>query len=212
MPSWIVPSDTHVANDTGHVGDHNHIADDLTLINTVFPAVSGGVGAATSTFRIVGAIASGTAPASGTFNTGDVILVLTGGWILCTAGGTVGTWVSISGGTLTQFIAPAVVALTFVASGTTLVNAALGNDFRLTLTASTTTLGNPSNPVDGQRIDFQVTQGTGGSFTLAYGTAYDFGAAGAPTLSTAAGKVDVIGFVYNAALAKWIYLGGALGN
>jgi|SRR5579872_232268 len=212
MPTWTVPSDTHVANDTGHVTDHNHIADDLTLVNTVFPAVSGGLTGATSTFRLAGAIASGAAPGSGTFAAGDVILVLTGGWILCTAGGTPGTWVSISGGTLTQFIAPAVVALTFVGAGTTLVNAALGNDFRLTLTASTTTLGNPSNSVDGQRIDFQITQGTGGSFTLAYGGNYDFGAAGAPTLSTAAGKVDVLGFVYNAALGKWVYLGTALGN
>ena len=60
----------------------------------------------------------------------------------------------------------------FVASGTTLVNAASGNAFNLILTASTTTLGNPSNPVDGHVIRIRVTQGTGGSFTLAYGSAY----------------------------------------
>jgi hypothetical protein len=210
MPSWIVPSDTHVANDTGHVTDHNHIADDLTLVNTVFPAVSGGLTGATSAFRLVGAIASGAAPGSGTFAAGDVILVLTGGWILCTAGGTPGTWVSVSGGTLTQFIAPAVVALTFGA--TIAVNAALGNDFRLTLTASTGTISNPTGSVDGQRIDFQIAQDATGSRTVAWGTNYDFGASGAPTLSTAASKVDIIGFVYNAALGKWCYLGTALGN
>ena len=32
MPTWIVPSDTHNAGDTGHTTDHNHIADDLTLL------------------------------------------------------------------------------------------------------------------------------------------------------------------------------------
>jgi hypothetical protein len=118
---------------------------------------------------------------------------------------------ALAGGTLTGWLAPAVVSLSFVGSGTTLVNAALGNDFRLTLTASSTTLGAPSNPVDGQTVKFQITQGTGGSFTLAYASAYDFGAAGSPVLSTAAAKVDVLAFVYNASLSKWIYLGSALG-
>ena len=116
-----------------------------------------------------------------------------------------------AGGTMTGWLAPAVAALTFVGSGTTLVNAALGNAFSLTLTASTTTLGNPSNAVDGQVIRFRVTQGGSGSFTLAYGTAYDFGAAGAPTLSTAAAKVDILGFEYVASLTKWVYLGSGLG-
>ena len=71
----------------------------------------------------------------------------------------------------------AVSVLTFVGSGTTVVNAALGNVFTLTLTASTTTLGSPSNPADGQAVSFRITQGTGGSFTLAYGDAYNFGTA-----------------------------------
>lgn len=52
----------------------------------------GGITGATAGCRLVGAIASGTAPASGTFNTGDMIIVLTGSIIICTAGGTPGTW------------------------------------------------------------------------------------------------------------------------
>lgn len=119
--------------------------------------------------------------------------------------------VNRSGDTMTGYLAPDVATLTFVGSGTTLVNAALGNSFNLTLTASTTTLGNPSNPVDGQVIRFRITQGSGGSFTLAYGTAYDFGTAGAPTLSTSAGKVDILGFEYVASISKWCALGSALG-
>jgi len=115
-----------------------------------------------------------------------------------------------AGGTMTGWLAPAVATLTFVGSGTTLVNAALGNAFSLTLTASTT-LGNPTNPVDGQVIRVRVIQDGTGSRTLAYGTAYDFGAAGAPTLSTGASKVDILGFEYVASLAKWAYLGSGLG-
>src|SRR5580692_11140871 len=66
------------------------------------------------------------------------------------------------------WLAATVVNLTFIASGTTTVNTTLGNAFNLTLTASTTTLGNPANPVEGQIIRFRITQGGGGGFTLAY--------------------------------------------
>jgi hypothetical protein len=114
-----------------------------------------------------------------------------------------------AGGTMTGALVPAVSALTFGSSIT--VNAALGNAFNLTLTASTGTLANPANLADGQIVRFRVTQGTGGSFTLAYGTVYDFGAAGAPVLSTAAGKVDILGFEYVASISKLCYLGSGLG-
>lgn len=116
---------------------------------------------------------------------------------------------AVSGGTLTGWLAPAVVSLTFASN--IAVDASKGNDFRITLTASTGTIANPTNPVDGQMIKFQITQGTGGSFTVSWDTKYDFGVNGAPTLSTTAGKVDIIGFVYNAALAKWCCAGSALG-
>ncbi len=106
------------------------------------------------------------------------------------------------------YVAPAVVGLTDKA--TIAVDAALGNDFRVTI-AGSRTIDDPTNPVDGQRITFQITQGSGGGFTVAWGGAYDFGAAGAPTLSTAAGKTDVLGFIYNAAQSSWLCVGSALG-
>jgi hypothetical protein len=118
---------------------------------------------------------------------------------------------AIAGQTFTGAIAPAVTTLSFVTSGTTLVNAASGNEFALTITDSTTTLGAPSSPVDGQTIRFRFIQGPGGSFTIAYNSAYDFGAVSAPTLSTAAGKVDILGFDYVSSLSKWCYLGSGLG-
>jgi hypothetical protein len=106
-------------------------------------------------------------------------------------------------------LAPAVVILTD--APTIAVNASLGNDFRVTLNGNRT-MGNPSNPVNGEQILFQITQGAGGSFTIAWGGAYDFsGALPQPTLSTAAGKTDLLGFIYNAARSSWLlvaYLNG----
>jgi hypothetical protein len=116
-----------------------------------------------------------------------------------------------SGGTLTGYAAPAVVGLT-QAGGTVTVSAAAGNDFRLTLTASGWVIANPANPADGQQIIFGLTQGTGGGYTVTWGTAYDFGSGSAPTLSTTAGKLDVIGFKYYASISKWVFLGSGLGN
>jgi len=99
-------------------------------------------------------------------------------------------------------VAPAVVGLTDAA--TIAVDASLGNDFRVTI-AGNRTMGNPANPTDGQQIIFQVTQGTGGSFTLTWGSGYEFSAdLPQPTLSTAAGLTDLLGFVYNAAKGTWL--------
>jgi hypothetical protein len=62
-----------------------------------FNAVSvTGLAGATSGCRLVGAIASGTVPSSGTFLTGDVIIVLNGTILVCTAGGSPGTWVLVT--------------------------------------------------------------------------------------------------------------------
>ena len=83
-------------------------------------------------------------------------------------------------------VAPAVVVLTDAA--TIAVDASLGNDFRVTI-AGSRTMGTPSNPVDGQKITFQVTQGTGGPFTITWGSGYEFSAGlPQPTLSTTAGR------------------------
>jgi hypothetical protein len=99
-------------------------------------------------------------------------------------------------------LAPAVVALTDAA--TISVDASLGNDFRVTLGASRT-MGNPANPADGQQIIFQITQGSGGSATVTWGSDYAFSAGlPQPTLSTAAGQTDLLGFIYYAAEGSWL--------
>ena len=99
-------------------------------------------------------------------------------------------------------LAPAVVVLTD--AGTIAVDASQGNDFRVTI-AGSRTLGNPANPADGQKIVFHVTQGSGGNFTLSYGSGYEFSTGlPQPTLSTTAGDTDLLAFVYNAQKGKWL--------
>ena len=99
-------------------------------------------------------------------------------------------------------IAPSVVNLTDAA--TIAVDSSLGNDFRVTI-AGNRTMGTPANPANGQQIIFQVTQGSGGSFTLSWDSGYEFSVdLPQPTLSTAAGQTDLLGFVYNAAKGRWL--------
>jgi hypothetical protein len=114
-----------------------------------------------------------------------------------------------AGGTMTGWLTPAVVTLAFGAS--IAVDASKGNVFDLTLTASTGTLANPSTPTNGQHILVFVTQGAGGNFMLSYGSDYNFGSSGQPTLSTSAGDVDVLGFIYWSALSQWVCVGSAMG-
>jgi hypothetical protein len=105
-------------------------------------------------------------------------------------------------------VAPAVVPVADAAI--IAVDAALGNDFRVTI-AGNRTVANPTGAVDGQRITFQVTQGGTGGCTLTWSSQFRFGAAGAPTLSAAVGDTDVIGYIYNASLNSWLCVGAALG-
>ena len=99
-------------------------------------------------------------------------------------------------------LAPAVVSLADAA--TIAVDASLGNDFRVTI-AGNRTMGNPANPSDGQKITFQVTQGSGGPFTLAWGSGYEFSTGlPQPTLSTTAGQTDLLCFIYNTSKGKWL--------
>jgi len=106
-------------------------------------------------------------------------------------------------------LAPSVVNL--ADAPTIAVDASLGNDFRVTI-AGNRTMSTPSNPTDGQKIALQVTQGAGGSHTIAWESGYEFSAGlPQPALSTAAGQTDLLGFIYNAQIGKWLlaaFVGG----
>jgi len=112
---------------------------------------------------------------------------------------------------ITPANAPTIIPLTDAA--TIAVDASLGSLGRVTL-AGDRTLGNPTNPTDGQYITFEFTQGSGGTHTLAFDTKYAATTTLAlPTLSTSAGDVDYVAFRYNLAKDKWYIqlsnLGGA---
>ena len=99
-------------------------------------------------------------------------------------------------------LAPEVVILTD--APTIALDASLGNDFRATIAASRA-MGNPTNPADGQKIVLQITQGAAGSNAITWGNAFDFSSGlPQPTLSTAAGQTDLLAFIYNAAMGKWL--------
>lgn len=97
-----------------------------------------------------------------------------------------------------------VVALTDAA--TIAVDASKGNYFRVTL-GGNRTLGNPTNPADGQKIIFEIIQDGTGSRTLAYDTKYAFSTdVPSPTLTTTLNKRDMLGFIYNSTADKWYCL------
>lgn len=89
---------------------------------------------------------------------------------------------------------------------TVATDAALGNHFRVIL-GGNRTLGNPTNPTDGQKVVWEIIQDGTGNRTLALGSTFALGTdVSSVTLSTAAGKRDFIGAVYNAAAVKWYVL------
>ena len=93
--------------------------------------------------------------------------------------------------------------VTLTDAATISIDAALGNNFKVTL-GGNRTLGNPTNGVDGQKITIRVRQDGTGSRTLAYDTKYRFGnSLSSITLTTTANKTDYLGFVYHAADDKW---------
>lgn len=93
------------------------------------------------------------------------------------------------------------VALTYAATIAT--DASLSSLFRVTLTGNAT-LGNPTNPVDGQKVVWEIVQDATGSRTLTLGSAFALGTdIAAVTLTTTASKRDFLGAVYNASASKW---------
>jgi hypothetical protein len=88
-------------------------------------------------------------------------------------------------------------------AATIATDASLGNHFRVTL-GGNRTLGNPTNPTDGQKILWELIQDGTGTRTITLDTNFALGTdITAVTLTTAAGKRDFLGAVYNAGAGKW---------
>lgn len=96
-------------------------------------------------------------------------------------------------------------------AATIAVDAAVGDVFTVTL-AGNRTMGAPTNPVDGRTALFRIRQDATGSRTLSWNAAFAFATnLPVPVLSTAANKVDYVGFIYNGVTAKWECLSYLLG-
>ena len=63
------------------------------------------------------------------------------------------------------------------------------------------TIGIPSNPVEGAIISVEIAQpGSGGPYTVAWNTIYEFAASTAPTMTATASKTDILSFRYNGSI------------
>lgn len=116
---------------------------------------------------------------------------------------TMAAYLLLSGGILQGALAPRP-AVALADAPVVAVNAALGNDFSLSL-AGDRTLGTPANPADRQRMTIFVTAN---GFSLSYSAAYNFGAAGTPALGDG---MTILGFIYDAGTAQWLGVPPALG-
>lgn len=97
-------------------------------------------------------------------------------------------------------------------AATILVNASLGNTFRMTLTTTGRTLGNPSSPVDGQMLLFEIIQSAAGSLTLNLDTKFAFGTGITSfTMTATANKRDFLGCFYNSTADKFFIIALAQG-
>ena len=83
------------------------------------------------------------------------------------------------------------------------VDASLGDLFTVIL-GGNRTMGAPTNPVNGQKIMFKIEQDGTGSRTLSWNAIFRFSTdIPAPTITTASGDYDYVGFIYNSTDTKW---------
>jgi hypothetical protein len=93
-------------------------------------------------------------------------------------------------------------------------NCALGQKAKVTLGAAGRTMAAPTNMVEGTTYFLWVIQDATGNRTITtWNAAFDFGAAGAPTLTTTASRADLLTFeaINIASSLKMRYTGIAKG-
>lgn len=114
----------------------------------------------------------------------------------------IATWLGNPQQVATATVPPVVVQLSDASTINT--DATAGNLFRVSI-AGNRTLAAPTNPVDGQRIVWEVAASGGiRTLSLATGTGgFTFGADITAVSSIASGKTDFIGAIYNASVNKW---------
>ncbi len=154
---------------------------------------SGLLNSSTGTFSgLTSGIINSTTGTIGNFTT-----TLTGDVTISTGSATVGTRVSVvdTAQEYTRTHNFNATSLT-ISTGTVAWDLSQNQVARLEVTTNST-MQNPTNPVDGATYMLIVTQGTGGSNTLSFSTAYKFPGGTVPTLSVGSADVDVLTFVSN---------------
>lgn len=148
-------------------------------------------GAINSTLGTIGTLNSTT----GTI--GNFTTTLTGDVTISTGSATVGTRVAVlnTAQEYTRTHNFNATSLT-ISTGTVAWDLSQNQVAKLEVTTNST-MQTPTNPVDGATYMLIVTQGTGGSNTLSFSTAYKFPGGSAPSLSTGSADVDVLTFVSN---------------
>lgn len=138
------------------------------------------------------------------WNGSDFIRIATLGGPMSASTGTftgavgVGGLLSIAGGAQTASVTAT------QSTGSITLDCNLSNVFATTLTANITA-PTYSNPHDGQTINWFITQGGAGSFTIAWGgvTAVKWPGGTAGVLSTAVGAVDLAVLTYRSSTGFW---------
>lgn len=82
-------------------------------------------------------------------------------------------------------------------------DASLSNNFEVTL-GGNRTFDAPTNPTGGMVCNWAIAQDGTGSRTGTFASAFNFGSAGAPTLSTSPGVVDFVSGYYHAGTSEWL--------
>lgn len=154
-------------------------------------ATAGTIGTLNSTTGTIGTLNSTT----GTI--GNLTTTLVGDVTISTGSATVGTRVSVvdAAQEYTRTHNFNATSLT-ISTGTVAWDLSQNQVAKLEVTTNST-MNTPTNPVDGATYMLIVTQGTGGSNTLSFSTAYKFPGGSAPSLSTGSADVDVLTFVSN---------------
>lgn len=111
-----------------------------------------------------------------------------------------------SAATVTNLVSSGKVTLTDAATVAT--DASLGNHFKVTITGTPRTLGNPTNGKDGQRCVWEIIQDGTGSRTITMDTKFAFGTdITGITLSTTASKRDFLTAIYDSTADRWHVVG-----
>ena len=112
--------------------------------------------------------------------------------------------INASGTGIIQFLQAGIGQVVALSDGANIAtDASLGNTFTVTLTDNRI-LDNPTNPTNGQRAVWQVSQDAGGTNTLAYGNAFRFGDdITDAVLGTTGNDMDILGCIYDGADSKW---------